>query len=476
MPETLRKMKDSLAGKWGRLERTQKVRLYAIAAVVVASLAICAYIYGRVSYEPLLTVGNAEERGEIVRILQDSGIRFKSDGNAILVDDGKKNAAEAALVRNGYPKSPDTIFADAFSRIQLSNTEADKRKLFIDSQQRTIAQKLKLLEYIDDATVNLTIPERPILLFNNEEVEEARAAVMVRQNRQLSLSQVNAIINWVCMSVEGLKPSNVSLIDYEANDLVPSSDNELRNVTDQQQYIRKLFKGELEANVRRLFTSAVEYGNFEYITCAAQPYINYNDSSVESRRYQFPDGGDEGVIISQRIERESATGYSYADEPGLMVNPGYDNTQYDFEYDRGSSSFDRYLEETNYGYDEVVTSMTNSADIDMSRTTMAVNVLYGDRVRVDDETINAEAEKIRDSVSMATGIPIENVTVHPYRMASKDEAEADFMDGVWGFLNRYGALLVILLLTILLMLILLPRRRGETSVTDLTPLPEAGPL
>ena len=159
MPVFITDLQQKISSFWKGLDKSQKTRIYLTAAILVIALVVSIFLLTRTTYVPLITSSDSKEVSEMAAILEDNGFKYEISGDTILIDSKNKNKAQALLVQNDYPKSTESIFADAFNKIKLSTTESDKRKLFEEAQERTIAAKLKMLDNIEDASVDLAIPE-----------------------------------------------------------------------------------------------------------------------------------------------------------------------------------------------------------------------------------------------------------------------------------------------------------------------------
>jgi len=86
-----------------------------------------------------------------------------------------------------------------------------------------LARTISGLDYVRSASVRVTIPEKALF---KEEQEEPRASVLVELTEAgaLSQEQVDAIRHLVAVGVEGLKESNVAVVDTHGNLLAAPGD------------------------------------------------------------------------------------------------------------------------------------------------------------------------------------------------------------------------------------------------------------
>ena len=144
----------------------------------------------------------------------------------------------------GYPKEGMT-FDDAFKSLKLSNTESDKKQLWQNFKKTSLIAQLKKFENVNDATVDLTWPEKSPFIFDKEQ-EKPKAYVRVNPKGELTPKQVEGIVMIISRSVEGLSPKDVTVVDNNLNILNNDSSDDSINRASSQEDLRIKRAKELE--------------------------------------------------------------------------------------------------------------------------------------------------------------------------------------------------------------------------------------
>jgi len=474
LPEVFTELLHKVTNFWKELDKSQKIRIYITAAILVAALVVSIVLLTRTTYVPLITSKDTAEVNEMAALLEENGFKYEVNGNTIMIDSRSKNKAQALLVQNDYPESAGAIFADAFDKIKLSSTEGDKRKLFEEAQERTIAAKLKMLDNIEDASVDLAIPEPSVFLFSDDDIASPTASVMIKPKKQLTPEQVQAVVMWVSRSVEGLDPKDVTVVDYDLNELTGKDTSELSSDVNSQYEMKKIWSEDLERSIRKLFSGQFE--SFDNITVVANPVLDLDSTKSNKKILQNQEGIDGAAVISSdRSKTKIENGNVEGGAPGLESNPGTEAPTYQIDNNGENSSYDEEHEIMNYAYNEILTEEEKAiGQMIPEKSSMAINLLYGSRA-TDEDKINEEIEKVKQMASSATGIPVANITVNKFKIAAEAPVQQQISDRITNFLSTYGPLVLVLLLAIILLIAVIPRRKKSEEPSNqeeqVTPVP-----
>ncbi|MCX8130326.1 MAG: flagellar basal-body MS-ring/collar protein FliF [Clostridia bacterium] len=469
MPEVLTRLQQRVVDFWKNLDKSQKIRVYIIAGILVVAVAVGMFIATRTTYVPLFSSGlnDQKELSEITAILSEGNIKYKPDNNNILIDSRSKSKAEQLLVEKGYPKSIDAIFNESYvNNIKLSTTESDKRKFDKNTQERLLAAKLKMFDYIEDATVTLTIPEESVLLLDDEKAEEAKAAIWIKPRVKLNKDQVNAIVMWISKSVEKLDPKNITVVDNNMKQLTSDAgDDSIDKVNDQYEMTLK-WATELERKVKKLFEGQFE--SFDDMAVVANPKLNFNKQKTQSKRFENPTADGPAVRSSETTKIELKNGSATGGAPGVGSNPGTGSSpSYQIETNGDNSSYKETREIVNNEFNETLTELESSVgDIVSDQSSIAVNVKYGIKAK---DVTTEEIETIKQMVSRATSIPVANIAINKFKIAPPEEVQTQISDRIKDIFNTYGLFALIVILAIGLMIAALPKRKKKEEEPALEP-------
>ncbi|HEX5353512.1 MAG TPA: flagellar basal-body MS-ring/collar protein FliF [Rhodanobacteraceae bacterium] len=201
----------------------QLLLLAGIAAAVALGVAIV--LWSRGPNMGLLYAGLAQkDAADIVQVLQTNQESYKlgSNGTSIFVPASDVDSLRLRLAAQGLPQgsassratdSPDSAFG-------MSDTaEANRNRMLLEQDlERTIAS----LQSIRSARVHLALPQPSAFIRDNDQ-PSASVLVDLYQGRQLSQSQVSAIVHLVAASVPNLDPTRVSVVNQQGQLLTASS-------------------------------------------------------------------------------------------------------------------------------------------------------------------------------------------------------------------------------------------------------------
>jgi len=398
MQESLLKIRNQLNEFWDRLDKKQRIKLLAIAIFTFLSLGILFYIMNRPEYVVLYSDLSTKDAGEIVDVLSKelkTPYKLENNGSTILVPKDKKDEIRMKLATKGLPKNGFT-FSDAFDNTKLGTTDMELRKRYLYFLQSEIAQAIKTIEGVEDATVNIVVPDTQTFVLSEKDIP-ATAAVLLKLSPGFKPTpeQVKGIIDFVSKSVEGLKPQNVTVIDQTGQIL--NSDLEVSGINVSQQYdLKKKIEQELQNSVQTLLEQIFGIGN---VAVRVNVELDFNRETTNSVEFS-PVVDDKGIIRSYQELKEKAVNGSNGGVPGVTSNT--QTTQYPTTTNGGSES-DKSNLIVNYEINEIRKELVK-AQGNIKDLTVAVVVNSNS---LDDDM----KQRIKDLVSATTGINTKLVTV-----------------------------------------------------------------
>lgn len=462
MPEALTKLWKQVVEFWQGLDKSQKVRLYVTSAVVVVAVTISIILLTKPSYITIIRNADQKQVGEMVTILDDSGIAHKeeSNGTSIVVNLKDNNKAQIALAQQGYPKDGMT-FEDAISKIGITTTQDDKKKIWHEQQVSDLAAKVKMIEGVDDAAVTLAEPEKSIFYTDEKETPKSTAYVMVKSGNKLSQKQVEGIVMLVARSVESLDPQDVTVADGNGIILNQNTGDNAIDAANSQEEMRVKREKELVQKVLDYF-SVGQFDNFDTLRVVANVSLDFDKDKSQTKTLTNPTGMDGGALISSDTKDEKVTGGTTGGVPGTDTNPGTTNSPSYQLGDSGSQNYTNKEEKKNFGYDEKVSDYEKATGKMLAdKSSMAISLWYGKQVKDDTKIDDAFITQIRQAASTATGIPVNNISINKLKMATPDAVAKPLTDTIKQMIADYGLFALMLLLIIGMLIMAIPRKKRE---------------
>ncbi len=204
-----------------RLSIGQRIALASVGIGALVILSLIGMWTSRPDYALLFGGLEPDTAGEIIQLLQSDQVNYElretNSGTSVFVprdqrDELRLRFASQGVISNG-PESYDDLFGEGatFGR-SSSEMELAKQRALQGELARTIAS----IRQVESARVHLVIPDRSPFA---QTQAEATASVFLQLTGSgaLSPNQIDGITSLVAAGVEGLDPSNVTVVDTRGN-------------------------------------------------------------------------------------------------------------------------------------------------------------------------------------------------------------------------------------------------------------------
>ncbi|WP_165868477.1 flagellar basal-body MS-ring/collar protein FliF [Natranaerovirga hydrolytica] len=432
MNETLNNFSQQITNFFEKYDKKQKIKIFGIAAAVIASLVLLVFIINQPNFDVLVNDVTPQQAAEIRDILEENNIRHRisSDGSTIEVETKQTADANMALGQRGIPTSGFT-YQDAFAT-GFSTTEAERQKMYELAFRGELAESIKTIEGIDDAIVNLVMPNQDRTIF--DENKEASASVLLTTQESLTQAQVQGIVNFLIAGVPNLAEKNVRVVDQRGNVLYYGEESEFQNSLGSQYDYLKQRTLSMERN---LMSALLRLGIIDDAEVMVNLSMDFDRVSSTSEEYSTPEGQDTGIPRSTYSYESMGTQTDIAGgAPGVDANaiPEYAMP------DGGGSESSTNINQIEYEVNRTITNIEREIGrIQTDQSSVAVVVNEYDIIREEDLINRGELEdrtfqeyqeeemdnlrtplgedvinQIQTLVASATGI--ENVQVIGYRV------------------------------------------------------------
>jgi flagellar M-ring protein FliF len=273
---------------------SQVVMLVAVVVGFIFGIIAVAGWVGSVTYQPLYTNLEAAEAAEIVRYLSENGVSYNitAGGTAIEVPETDLYEARLSLASQGLPNSGNVGYS-IFDETNLGMTEFLQHLNFRRALEGELATTISSLREVQTARVHIVIPEDKLF---SEQQQEATASVVLKLKNSggITKRQVNGITHLIAASVEGLKPNNITIIDYDGNMISSGSgDDAVSAMTSNQLEMTRSVENDLERKAQSMLDGVLSPGkaivrvtaelNFEQYAKTSE---NYDPNMVAVRSEQ----------------------------------------------------------------------------------------------------------------------------------------------------------------------------------------------
>ncbi|MEX2196709.1 MAG: flagellar basal-body MS-ring/collar protein FliF [Thermoleophilaceae bacterium] len=335
------------------------------------------------SYSTIVSGVDPADTGKMTAALDEQGIGYElqNNGTALAVEKAQVPKARIALAETGLTGGDKPGF-ELFDDQKLGASDFQQQVTYQRALEGEVARTVGQVDGVAAAQVQLTLPEDQLF---SEEAKPATAAVLLQAGGgALDPAAVRGIARLVSSSVEGLKPSNVTITDQSGQLLWPTGDGEGSMSAGTKQAAEARVERELEGSLNALLlrTLGPNKGQVQ-----VQADVNANEATEDRLEYE-----DEGTPLKQRTETEQLEGGG-AGGGGAAGAEG--NIPTFAQGGGGASNYDRESEETDFGVDKTVT-----------RTRIAPGSVEGlDVALVLDKTVPpADVTALEEAVAGAAGV------------------------------------------------------------------------
>jgi flagellar M-ring protein FliF len=279
--------------------------------------------------------------------------QLKDGGRTILVPSDQVYQLRLNFASSGLPKG-DNVGFEVLDNMSFGTTEFVQKLKYQQALQGELAKTITQFDSIAQARVHI-VQAGDSLFAEQEKQATASVVVRLKQGKTLDQKQLQGIINLVSCSVQGLKPSNVSVVDMAGGILTKSGEEDSVSATTENQldFQKKVEKG-IEKQIQTMLEQVVGVGK---VVARVSADINLTQVNTSEETYD----PDSAVIRSEQHQTESSSGGS-----GSKASAGSPDLQYQvYQTESGEEgSGDKYSKDNSVINYEI--SKVNKQTIDTS--------------------------------------------------------------------------------------------------------------
>ena len=350
---TAESMKDGVTRALGRYQRTfmaftagQK----AVAVVGTAALLLAGFMIFRwasaPSYAPLFGNLSSSDASAIIDKLDSQGVPYKlaDGGNTVMVPKDKVYSTRITLSGDGLPGASDGGYS-ILDKTGLSTSQFAEQTNFKRAMEAELSHTIEALNGVQTAVVHLALPEKQVFA-DNQDPATASVLVATRPGADLGAEQVQAIVNLVASSIDGLEPDKVTVADADGHVLSAPGDSSGFAATTRSQQVQD-YQNEMSNRVQAMLDRVLGAGNS---TVAVTANLDFDKSVTETKTYSYDKNN---VPLSQTRNVEKYTGAGAGSSLTGVVGPdggmdssGTGGAGADAQYEKSSETSDNAVDTT----------------------------------------------------------------------------------------------------------------------------------
>lgn len=213
MNPTIQRFWDGLKKWLGGLSPQKRLLLATAGVLTLAAAGVATVILNQDPYQLLYGDLQAEDSKAVSKKLSEQNIpyRVSDDGTEVYVPSSKVSSARMELAKAGVP-GQDVVGFEKFDATTLGMSSYVQRIQYIRAVQGELTRSIQRLASVKRARVHISVPPKKTFL-EEEDPPKASVVLELRSGQQPSKSEVAGIAHLVASAVEGLKVSQVTIVD-----------------------------------------------------------------------------------------------------------------------------------------------------------------------------------------------------------------------------------------------------------------------
>ncbi|BCJ53821.1 flagellar M-ring protein [Actinoplanes sp. NBRC 14428] len=279
----------------------------AVTIATVLALVIGGYFFAtwaaKPSYSALFSNLSSKDASAIVESLQKTGTPYElaNGGTTIMVPQDQVYDLRLQLSGEGLPGDSDTGYA-LLDQQGITTSDFMQHTNYQRALQGELANTIKAIDGVEAATVNLVLPQKDVFA---DDANKTTASVLVQSapNKPLSTQTVGAIVNLVASGVEGLDPTNVTVVGADGKILSSGGGQPLGTGAESGADSQTVaFQNRLNSSLQNMLDAVVGPGH-AVITTTAE--LDFDQTRTTTEKYS---SNPSVAALSESISREAYNG------------------------------------------------------------------------------------------------------------------------------------------------------------------------
>ena len=302
IPVALPSASPSWSQRLSSLDRGQRLRLGAVAALVAIGLVAAVMFNRQPDYKVLFSNLSDKDGGAIVAQLTTLNVpyQYAEGGGAILIPADRVHDVRLKLATQGLPKGSVTGF-ELMETSRFGITQFQERLNFQRGLEGELTRSIQALASVQTARVHLALPNQNGF-FREQQKPSASVLVTLHPGRFLDRAQIAGIVHLVASSVPELQPSAVSILDDTGKLLSQSPDGNGNAVDVQKRMYTQQLEQQYTRRILDILEPVVGKDNVRAQVTADMDFSQTESTSEQHRPNQTPENS---AIRSQQVVESS---------------------------------------------------------------------------------------------------------------------------------------------------------------------------
>jgi len=283
MKEQIATIKEKLQLLNSKFSTLQKISIAFVLLLSVAVIVAVVINSTSIEYSYLVVGISDKEASKIVPILQKERVPYKLSGNGtkIMVPKSKVLDLRLKLAGMGLP-SGGGVGYEIFDHQDVTTlTEFTEKINLVRALQGELSRTISHLDSVKSARVHIVIPKESVF---TEDQKKTTASILLdlEGGNTISKNKINAIVNLVASSIEGLNKKDITIASSSGNLLYDGNENNWNGLSDKKLAYKKKIEENLKNNILSLIVPIVGTGK---VRVAVNADLNFDEAEKHEELY-----------------------------------------------------------------------------------------------------------------------------------------------------------------------------------------------
>lgn len=349
---SIQQMFSQLGAMYGQLSLGRKVSFVLFLLIGIGAFSTLIMVAKQPDFRVLLTDLTVEDANTVISNLKENRVPYKltNGGTTVMVPSANYYDVKMQLAGEGLPQGGMNGF-ELFDKKSLGMTDFQQSVNYQRALQGELARTIKQLGPVENCRVHLALPKES-LFKEDQRRPTASVVVQLNKNARLNEEQIDAVVFLISGSVEGLDPSNVTVIDSKGRVLSKKEREDMAGPVNgaMLDYKRKV-ENNLEHSIVSLLAKSV---GVDKISARVSADIDFRQVTKTEERYdpESQVARSEQSVTEKNDESQSAN----SGAPGTDANMPDEPTGGQGE--NSSSTAEKHTETINYEITRVVSQIS----------------------------------------------------------------------------------------------------------------------
>lgn len=307
MPQAFTNILNKCRAFWSGISISQKIFIGGLSLTAVGIFFGLIFYLNRPDYRVLYSNLTLEDANRVVALLQNQKVAYKLDNNGTTVlvpedavyDLRLKVAGEGNLVGQG-------IGYEIFDAVRVGQTDFVQKINFQRALQGELTRTITEFPAVENARVHLVIPQKS--LFIEEQMSPSASVVLkVADAKKMEPKDVQAIVNLLVMSIEGLDPQHISIADTNGKVLYfPEDENTIGGLTSSQLELKNTVQTNYERRIEEMLSRVLGPGK---VIAKVNADLDFSQRTIRKEMFD----PEVAVVRSEQRTEETTRGQSTLD-------------------------------------------------------------------------------------------------------------------------------------------------------------------